>query len=44
MLSPSASHWYPVKTFTAAEIYSLNGRMTALRLTAATAIAAVEIV
>lgn len=36
--------WYPVKTFTAAEIYSLDGRMTALRFTAATAIGAVEIV
>lgn len=35
--------WYPVKTFSAAEIYSLNGRMTALRLTAATAVGAVEI-
>ena len=35
--------WRPVKTFTANEIYSLNGKMAALRFTAATAAGSVEI-
>lgn len=35
--------WYPVKTFIAAEIYGLSGKMTALRFAAATAVGAVEI-
>lgn len=35
--------WRPVKTFTANEIYSLTGKMAALRFTAATTAGAVEI-
>jgi enoyl-CoA hydratase/carnithine racemase len=35
--------WYLIKTFSAAEIYSLGGKMTALRFTAATAVGAAEI-
>lgn len=35
--------WRPVKTFTANEIYSLTGKMAALRFTAAVAAGAVEI-
>lgn len=35
--------WRPVKTFTANEIYSMNGKMDSLRFTAATAAGSVEI-
>lgn len=42
MVAPGGS-WRPVKTFTANEIYSLTGKMAALRFTAAGAAGAVEI-
>jgi len=42
MVAPGGS-WRAVKTFTANEIYSLNGKMAALRFTAAVAAGQVEI-